>query len=199
MSDDKQPKVTKKKLSDYQANPHNHNTGTERGSQMLKKSFNRLGAGRSLVADKNGKLIAGNQSLKGALDAGLLNVIEVETTGNEVVVVKRTDLDLESDDTRGVELSYADNRAHEVSFELNPEQMQMDVDRGVDFSMMYTPSELDSLLPDATETESGAGRAEPQDIEEQFVLIVDCSSEQELSALFQELQERGLKCRTLLS
>lgn len=194
---DKKLKVTQKKLTDYQPNPHNHNEGTERGGQMLEKSFNKYGAGRSLVADKNGKLIAGNQSMQGAIDAGMVDVIEVETDGNQIVVVKRTDLDLEGQDTRAVELAYMDNRAHEISFVLDEDQLEADVNRGVDFSAMYTPAELDALLPDADDADTGRG--DSQDIPEQYNLIVECANELELAQIFEELQERGLKCRTLLS
>ena len=81
--------MTNKKLSDYVPNPDNHNTGTERGGQMLENSLNRYGAGRSLLSDKEGVLIAGNQTLQAAIDAGITDVVEVESDGSTLVVVKR--------------------------------------------------------------------------------------------------------------
>lgn len=198
--DEAPPKVTKKKLKDYQPNPENHNLGTERGAQMLEKSLNRYGAGRSLLADKDGMMIAGNQTLQAASDAGIENVIEVETDGKTLVVVKRTDLDLDDPhDTSAIELGYMDNRSHEISFRLDVEQIAADADRGVDFDLMYTVDELGSLVGrDLDDDEDDKDKA-PKDIPEQYVLIVECSNEQEQAALFEELNARGLKCRALLS
>jgi hypothetical protein len=192
------PKITKKKIEDYQPNNRNHNLGTERGAAMLGKSVEKYGAGRSLLADKHGKLIAGNQSQQAMIEAGLTEVIEVETDGNQVVVVKRRDLDLDDpESTKAIELGYMDNRSHEVSFRMDVEQIAADIEMGVDMSLMYTPGELDNLIgmdvvPDLPDTGE-------KKIPDQFVLIVECANESEQAALFDELQSRGLKCRALLS
>lgn len=149
-------RVRRKKLADYKANPRNHNTGTERGSEMIERSFERYGAGRSLLADADDVLIAGNQSQEGALEAGITDVIEVETTGNEIVVVKRVDLRLERD-TKATELAYIDNRANQVSLHYDVAQVVADIERGVDMSMMFTPDELAGMLPDASPDDPTAG------------------------------------------
>ena len=39
---------------------HNMNRGTERGLQLLEKSLRDYGAGRSILVDKAGNVIAGN-------------------------------------------------------------------------------------------------------------------------------------------
>ena len=39
----------------------NANKGTQRGLGMLEKSLRQYGAGRSVLIDKNGKIIAGKQ------------------------------------------------------------------------------------------------------------------------------------------
>lgn len=207
MSDDKQEAesveidgsiIRKRKLSDYTPNPKNHNKGTERGKKMIEKSFEKYRAGRSLLADSNDMLIAGNQSQGGALDAGIEDVIEIETDGKTAVVVKRKDLDLESsDDLTAVELSYMDNRAHEVSYVLDTDQLAADDAAGVDFSDMYTPGELAALIPD--DDELSKDLPDGQEVPEQYVLIVECGSEKEQAKLFEELEARGLKCRAILS
>ena len=137
--------IHKRKITDYQPNPRNHNRGTERGSGVIEHSFRQYGAGRSLLADKNGVLIAGNQSQQGALNAGIEDVIEVETDGHTVVVVKRTDLDL-SKDKRAVELAYADNRTNELSLDYDVDTMLKDIEAGVDLSRLWSSDELDGLL-----------------------------------------------------
>jgi hypothetical protein len=147
-----QPKITKRKVTDYQPNPENHNQSNERGAGMIENSFRTLGAGRSLVVDRNGVIIAGNQSQEGAVNAGIQDVIEVETDGNQIVVVRRTDLDLSDKKGKARQLAYADNRTHEVSFTLDVSQVKLDIEAGLDLSGLYTDTELDILLDVESET-----------------------------------------------
>jgi hypothetical protein len=60
--------------------------------------------------------IAGNKTLEAARGLGVTKTIVVPTTGQELVVVQRTDLDLASDATAR-ELAVADNRASELGLE----------------------------------------------------------------------------------
>ena len=100
-----------KKLTDYKPLEKNPNKGTQRGAGILDQSVRELGAGRSLLVDKNGVVLAGNHAQEAFINAGIDNVIEVETDGNSVVVVKRTDLDAES--TAGKKMAIMDNRTSE--------------------------------------------------------------------------------------
>lgn len=86
------PKITHKKISDYKQDPKNFNTGTAQGDALIEKSIDQNGAGRSLLAASDGTLIAGNKSQQKLIEAGIENVIEVETDGTTAVVVKRTDI-----------------------------------------------------------------------------------------------------------
>jgi hypothetical protein len=104
----------------------NANAGTQRGRGLLEKSLRKLGAGRSILADKNGNIIAGNKTLEGAAEINL-PVRIVETDGTELVVVKRTDLDLYSDkDKRARQLAYADNKVAELDLSWKPDQIAAD-------------------------------------------------------------------------
>jgi hypothetical protein len=104
----------------------NANEGTQRGRGLLEKSLRKLGAGRSILADKHGNIIAGNKTLEGAAEIDL-PVRIVETDGKELVVVKRMDLDLYSDtDKRGRTLAYADNKIAELDLAWKPEQIEAD-------------------------------------------------------------------------
>ena len=40
----------------------NFNKGNEFGESLIEKSFNKFGAGRSVLIDKNNRIIAGNKS-----------------------------------------------------------------------------------------------------------------------------------------
>lgn len=104
----------------------NANEGTQRGRGLLEKSLRQLGAGRSILTDKDGNVIAGNKTLETAADIDL-PVRIVETDGNELVVVKRTDLDLYSEtDKRARQLAYGDNKIAEVNLAWKPEQIAVD-------------------------------------------------------------------------
>ena len=76
--------------------PRNINKGTQRGRGLLEQSLREYGAGRSVLTDKHGTLIAGNKTHEVATEIGL-PVRIIETDGNELVVVQRTDLDLTTD------------------------------------------------------------------------------------------------------
>lgn len=145
-------KAVRKKITDYQANPRNHNLGNERGSDMIEKSIRKYGVGRPTLADKNSVMIGGNQTLQAALDAGIEDVIEIETDGKTLIVHKRSDLNLATD-KKAVELGYMDNRAAEVSFTLDTVQMSEDIQAGVDFSDMYTVDELIRIVQVSTDDE----------------------------------------------
>ena len=60
----------------------NFNRGSEEGQQLMERSFKELGAGRSILLDRNGNIIAGNKSQKAAIAAGIKRVRVVETTGD---------------------------------------------------------------------------------------------------------------------
>lgn len=72
----------------------NINKGSEFGTSLLLKSIQETGLGRSVVTDKNNILIAGNKTAEAAAQLGIENVLEIETDGKELIVVKRTDLDI---------------------------------------------------------------------------------------------------------
>jgi hypothetical protein len=108
---------------------HNFNRGNEEGQQLMERSFKELGAGRSILLDKNGNIIAGNKSQKAAIAAGIKRVRVVETTGDELVAVKRTDVDIDSADGR--KMAYLDNLTTQVNLtwdQTELEAVQADVE-----------------------------------------------------------------------
>ena len=85
----------------------NVNVGTERGQALLGKSIASFGAGRSILIDKDNRVIAGNKTLEEAIKQGIVKVRVIETEGDVLVAVKRNDIDLDSKEGR--ELALADN------------------------------------------------------------------------------------------
>jgi len=136
-------KVTSGKLDSLTPDASNANKGTERGRYALEASLRKYGAGRSILIDREGRIIAGNKTAETAADVGIDDVIIVQTDGRQLVAVQRTDLDLDSKEAR--ELAYADNRVAELDLSFDPEQVLADLGAGVDLSGMWFPHELDAL------------------------------------------------------
>lgn len=103
------------KISDLKPDDKNFNKGTEFGNSLIEKSLRSYGAGRSVLLDKNNRIIAGNKTIENAAQVGFENVIVVETTGNEIVAVKRTDIDIDS--KAGRELAFADNATSKANLD----------------------------------------------------------------------------------
>jgi len=133
------------KLEQLTPDPHNANKGTERGRGLLEASLRKYGAGRSILADKHGVIIAGNKTSEVAADLGL-PIRVVQTDGRELVVVQRTDLDLATDDAAR-ELAYGDNRIAALDLDWSTEQILADRDAGLDLSAVgFSDAELAELL-----------------------------------------------------
>ena len=115
-----------KKISDLIPDGHNYNKGTEFGAALIEKSIRTLGAGRSILLDKKGRVIAGNKTLEGIVQAGFddEDIIVVKTNGKQIVAVQRTDLDL--DTKRGKEMALADNATGKANLAWDYEAMKDD-------------------------------------------------------------------------
>jgi len=131
--------------SDLQPDPHNANQGSERGLYMVEHSLEQYGAGRSILADAEGRVIAGNKTLQAAVDMGL-PVRVVETDGHELIVVQRTDLDLLSDDKRARMMAYSDNRSSQVGLVWSAEEIALDVDTGLDLGELFRADEIAEIM-----------------------------------------------------
>jgi hypothetical protein len=140
----KQPVIRRRKITEYVPDPHNANAGTERGYAMLSRSIEETGAARSLVAASDGTIAAGNKTLQALVDAGIEDVIEVETDGKTAVVVKRTDWQ-SVDDPVARRYAYYDNRTSEVGLAWDADQILADVNAGIELPM-FLDWELDKLL-----------------------------------------------------
>ena len=64
---------------------------------MLENSLRKYGAGRSILTDKNGRIIAGNKTFEMAGQIGFEDVDVIKSDGTKLIAVQRTDLDLLKD------------------------------------------------------------------------------------------------------
>jgi len=141
---------------------HNANKGTERGRAMVEASLRETGAGRSILVDKERRVIAGNKTLEawGGL-ADKDNIQIVHTDGQTLVVVQRDDLDLDDPVGLARRLAYLDNRSSEVGLEWDAEEVLASIDAGFDINGLWDDDELKDLL--AGLDMNGNGQEPPED------------------------------------
>lgn len=94
-------------ISELKFDDKNFNKHTQYGMGLLEKSLRENGAGRSILIDKDNRIIAGNGIVEAAGSIGLDKVKIVEATGDELIAVKRTDISLDSKEGR--QMALADN------------------------------------------------------------------------------------------
>lgn len=143
------------KISQLVLDSNNANLGTERGRKALAESLKNYGAGRSILVDRKGRVIAGNKTLEQAVAAGHKDVIVIKSDGKKLVAIQRTDLDL-AKDPKAKGLAIADNRVAELDLHWNPEVLQKLV-KDVDLTTFWDADELESLLGT-----SGGGSSVPE-------------------------------------
>ena len=100
-------------VDDLVQDNHNFNAGTEKGTELLERSFKDYGAGRSVLIDKNNRLVGGNKAQKGFKAAGYNKVIIVDSDPDTLVAVRRKDVDLDSKEGR--EMALLDNLTSQVN------------------------------------------------------------------------------------
>lgn len=187
-------------LSDLTPDPRNANKGTDRGRALLRRSLADLKAGRSILVDKNGVVIAGNKTRQAALDLGMDGAIVVESDGSQLVVVKRTDLDLESD-AAAQTLAIADNRIAELSLDWDVAALSELQADGVDLSGLWDEAELGDLLEQAADEllEGGIPGEDDTGIpyESRYAVAVECEDEAQQERVYNALLAQGYKCKVL--
>lgn len=183
----KENNVKQGKLSDLIPDDLNANKGTEFGSHLVENSIRKFGAGRSILLDKNGRIIAGNKTTEQAAAIGLEDVIIVETTGTQIVAVKRMDIDL--DTAQGREMAIADNASAKANIEWDEENV-----KAIEEKWDIKPEEWGITTDFGGEVEDD----EPED--EKAIstkMEVECEDVSKLAELFGELQERGFKVKLI--
>lgn len=141
MADAEKPNVEVVPIESVTLDGANANRGTARGRKLLKNSLRKLGAGRSILLDKNNTALAGNKTLEAARAQGFKRVAIVESDGKTLIAVRRTDL--AAGDKKAQELAVNDNRVSEVDLSWDPEILQ---ELEVDLEELWEPAELDKLL-----------------------------------------------------
>jgi len=100
----------------------NFNKGSDIGAEMIRKSFEKFGAGRSILLDKNNRIIAGNKSVE---YSGIKDILVIESDGSQLIAVKRTDIDLDSQ--QGREMALADNASAKANIVFDAELVEAEL------------------------------------------------------------------------
>ena len=182
-------KVTEQKIDQLIPDDKNFNKGTEYGNSLIEKSLRKFGAGRSVLIDKNNRIIAGNKTIENASAIGMEDVIVVETDGKKIVAVKRTDLDLDSKEAR--ELALADNQTSAVNFSIDEEvlkdvaeEMQIDLDEwGIVLDEEAPQSHEDDFDEDKEHVETRCKRGDVWQLGEHRLMCGDSTSAEDCTTL----------------
>lgn len=159
----------------------NYRKHSEQNKKRIRKSLTECGAGRSVLVDKDGCLIAGNGVYEQAEKMGIKTRV-VETDGTELVVVKRTDIG--TDDPKRKTLALADNATSDgVEWDFDNIGVDFDISVAEDWGIKLKTQKESKDLSD--------------DISFEYKLEITLSNENEQEQLYNELIERGYECRIL--
>jgi len=181
-------KETKNKISDLIPDDKNFNIGNSFGDSLIEKSLRKFGAGRSILIDKNNKIIAGNKTVENSAAIGLENVKIIESDGTEIIAVKRIDIDLNT--KRGREMALADNASAKANITWDFENINLEFD---------TQECKDCGVIDFTEdTEPESEQKDLSDqLKETFEVIITCKDEKHQEQVYNKMIADGFKVRIL--
>lgn len=131
---------------------HNFNKGTEQGNRLLRESLEKYGAGRSMLIDKDNRIIAGNKTQQKAAELGM-KVKIVETDANTIIAVKRTDVSLDSKEGR--EMALLDNLTTQVNLTWDKAELENISDSIEGFDVSDFGFDIDKM-PSVSFVESNA-------------------------------------------
>jgi len=129
---------------------NNYNDGTERGNSLIKKSIKDYGFTRPLLFDMDDNIMGGNKTFAAAVEMGIKEIVVIETMGDEMVIIERTDVDINT--PTGRLMTIVDNQTAKIDYSLNVGNLYNDIKDGLDVSDYYFPEEIDALLADANIT-----------------------------------------------
>lgn len=170
----------------------NYRKHSDENKRVIKKSLEELGAGRSVLIDRNNTLIAGNGVFEQAKALGI-PVRVIETDGTELVAVKRTDI-AEGDEKRK-RLAMADNVASDLSDfddDLLHEDFSME-----ELSDWGLESEEEVSETGGDDGGISSGSANGFKYESQYGVIVMCASEDEQEQVYNKLTGEGYSCKVV--
>ena len=169
----------------------NFNKGTEYGDRLMDESLRRFGLGRSILIDKNNRIIAGNKTAEKAADIGFTDVVVVEVDGNQLVAVKRKDIDLDS--TKGRELALADNATGKANLAWD-EELIADLSAQFNFEPGDWGVDVENVNPDDYGTDFALNSGDKKPIQQMAFTLSDSQAEMIKNCIQRILAVYGDEC-----
>lgn len=143
-------------MGEIKLDTHNYRIHDERNLKLIKKSLQECGAGRSILIDADGEIIAGNATYKTAQESKIPVKI-IKTDGKELIALQRTDLS--TNDKKRKQLALMDNSTSD--------KVAWDLDTlSADFDLSELPELGIDDLPEIVEEETAIVEDEvPQEVE----------------------------------
>ena len=169
----------------------NFNKGTEYGDRLMDESLRRFGLGRSILIDKNNRIIAGNKTAEKAADIGFTDVVVVEVEGNQLVAVKRKDIDLDS--AKGRELALADNATGKANLAWD-EELIADLSAQFNFEPGDWGVDVENVNPDDYGTDFALNSGDKKPIQQMAFTLSDGQAEMIKNCIQRILAVYGDEC-----
>lgn len=109
----------KAKLKDLTLDPKNANRHSQYGTGLLENSTRENGFGRSILISNDNVIIAGNGVAEAGASIGMENIEIIESDGNKIIAVKRTDI--KSGTKEFYNMALADNIVAQKNIVMIPE------------------------------------------------------------------------------
>lgn len=129
-----------KPLDTLSFDPENARRRTQRSAQMIRDSLCNYGVGRSIAIDEQDQLLAGEGTVRAALENGITDVLIVEPPPGTLVAVRMTGLTKE----QKAGYALADNRSSDLSV-FDGATLQ-ELSNNLDLSQFWDDQELATLL-----------------------------------------------------
>ena len=169
----------------------NFNKGTQYGDHLMDESLRRFGLGRSILIDKNTRIIAGNKTAEKAADIGFTDVVVVEVDGNQLVAVKRKDIDLDS--AKGRELALADNATGKANLAWD-EDLIADLSAQFNFEPGDWGVDVENVNPDDYGTDFALNSGDKKPIQQMAFTLSDGQAEMIKNCIQRILAVYGDEC-----
>ena len=169
----------------------NFNKGTQYGDHLMDESLRKFGLGRSILIDKNNRIIAGNKTAEKAADIGFTDVVVVEVDGNQLVAVKRKDIDLDS--AKGRELALADNATGKANLAWD-EELISDISAQFNFEPGDWGVEIETINPDDYGTDFALNSGDKKPIQQMAFTLSDSQAEMIKNCIQRVLMAYGDEC-----
>lgn len=169
----------------------NFNKGTQFGDHLMDESLRRFGLGRSILIDKNNRIISGNKTAEKAADIGFTDVVVVEVDGNQLVAVKRKDIDLDS--AKGREFALADNATGKANLAWD-EELISDISAQFNFEPGDWGVEIETINPDDYGTDFALNSGDKKPIQQMTFTLSDSQAEMIKNCIQRVLMAYGDEC-----